>query len=376
MHSRLVSIMMPAYNAEQYIAQSIESVLAQSYPNWELIIVNDGSKDNTAKIVGRYTHDPRIKLIHQANGGEASARNTALEHMQGDYVSFLDADDLYLPDALTDLSKFLEQNLEYDAVFSDSHFCDERGKKLKRRLSEVRPGICTNDILEPLILNAAVIGAVNCVMVRRNVIERHKIRFDKNLVIGPDWDFWIQLARYARFGYLDKLTCIYRVHYTNITRTSGLQKRLDDLVYGRMKVMNSDWFRDLSAPTQYQFFKMFLTDLLVGQPMQQKVILEDEQFRKLSKQDQAHIWRLVGSKYILMGSDQNFAVECLQKSVSLWPSDQKSQYLLWSILHLGTPTAQNLLRLWQVGHKTATNLRMLGQRKPKPVPAQLLPVSD
>src|SRR3990172_7899939 len=120
--SGLVSVMMPAYNAGRYIAQSIESVLAQEYSNWELIIVNDGSSDKTPQIAARYTGDPRIKLVHQANGGEAAARNTALQHMRGDYVSFLDADDLYFPDALSNLSRFLDTHPEYGVVFSDGYF--------------------------------------------------------------------------------------------------------------------------------------------------------------------------------------------------------------------------------------------------------------
>ena len=78
MQPALISIMMPAYNAEDYIGEAIDSVLAQSYSNWELIIVNDGSEDKTADIAAKYT-DRRIKVFHQANGGESAARNAALD---------------------------------------------------------------------------------------------------------------------------------------------------------------------------------------------------------------------------------------------------------------------------------------------------------
>src|SRR5512145_295142 len=91
--------MMPAYNAEVYIRQSIDSVLAQTYPNWELVIVDDGSTDRTGEIASEYG-DPRIRVFRQENGGEAAARNTALKNIQGEFLAFLDADDLYLPDHL------------------------------------------------------------------------------------------------------------------------------------------------------------------------------------------------------------------------------------------------------------------------------------
>jgi glycosyltransferase involved in cell wall biosynthesis len=86
MQTEVVSIMMPVYNAERYIEQAIESVLSQTYPHWELIIVNDGSTDRTPDIVTQYA-DPRIKAFHQPNSGEASARNMALRHLQGEYVA-------------------------------------------------------------------------------------------------------------------------------------------------------------------------------------------------------------------------------------------------------------------------------------------------
>ncbi len=105
----LVSIMMPAFNAEQYIAQAIDSVLAQTYQNWELIIVNDGSSDRTPTILAEYT-DPRIRVIHQSNGGEAIARNTALRHMRGEFVAYLDADDA-----------FLEHHLELGIAYLAAH---------------------------------------------------------------------------------------------------------------------------------------------------------------------------------------------------------------------------------------------------------------
>jgi len=110
MQSELVSIMMPAFNAERYIRQAIESILAQRYPSWELVVVNDGSTDSTPKIIAGFS-DPRIRIYHQENGGEASARNSALEHSNGKYLAFLDADDLYLPNHLDETIAYLNHIL-------------------------------------------------------------------------------------------------------------------------------------------------------------------------------------------------------------------------------------------------------------------------
>lgn len=101
MENNLVSIITPIYNGERFVAQTIESVLAQTYTDWEMIIINDGSKDNSEKIVRQYTEqDSRIKLYSQPNGGSAAARNNGIRRAKGRYIALLDADDLWEPDFL------------------------------------------------------------------------------------------------------------------------------------------------------------------------------------------------------------------------------------------------------------------------------------
>ena len=108
----LVSIITPAYNAAEYIAETIESVLAQTYPKWEMLIVNDCSTDNTATIVQNYVNkDNRIKLINlKQNSGAAVARNTAIQNAKGRYIAFLDSDDLWKKEKLQKQLNFMQQN--------------------------------------------------------------------------------------------------------------------------------------------------------------------------------------------------------------------------------------------------------------------------
>ena len=120
----LVSIITPAYNVAAYIAETIESVLAQTYTNWEMLIVNDCSKDNTAEIVQSYAaKDKRIKLINlKQNSGAAVARNTAIQNAKGRYIAFLDSDDLWKKEKLQKQIEFMQQN-DYAFTYSSyEHF--------------------------------------------------------------------------------------------------------------------------------------------------------------------------------------------------------------------------------------------------------------
>lgn len=107
----MISVIMPAYNSERYISEAIESVINQSYKNFELIIVDDGSTDRTPEIIDKYVEtDLRIKVFHRENAGVSSARNFALQNICGEYVTFIDSDDMYHTDRLKIMYSVFEQN--------------------------------------------------------------------------------------------------------------------------------------------------------------------------------------------------------------------------------------------------------------------------
>jgi len=365
-----VSVIMPVYNGEKYVEAAVRSLLAQTWQAWELLVVDDGSTDATPRILEKF-QDARVRLARQENRGEAAARNAGLDMARGQRVAFLDADDLYLPTALEAHSSFLASHPEWDAAFSDGYVCDESGHVLSR-LTEHRPGIYTGDILEPLVLTAGVITVPVCTMVRREVIERHGIRFDPSLVIGPDWDFWIRLARVAMFGYLDQVTCMYRIHQTNITLTSGWNRRREDLIRNRRKVLSAEWFPGLSLPTRRRFFWNLLIDLLAGDPAGQAAILEGEAFRGLPPADQAAGWRHVALDRLEHEPAVDGARACLDSALQVHPSDLKSWALLRA-LRFGRLPALSLLRAWRAVHAGAEGIRMMGSRRPRPVPSALQP---
>lgn len=131
MNNTLVSIITPSYNSEKFIAQTIESVLAQSYPNWEMIIIDDLSQDKSTEIIKKYMlHESRIKFVSlDKNSGPAIARNRGIEEAKGRYIAFLDADDIWLPHKLERQITFMSQ---YDLAFTYSsyHLIDEENNNL------------------------------------------------------------------------------------------------------------------------------------------------------------------------------------------------------------------------------------------------------
>lgn len=325
MQRGLISVMMPAYNAEQYIGQAIESLLAQNYPDWELIVVNDGSTDRTAEIVTQFT-DLRIKTFHQANAGEAAARNTALEKMQGEFVAFLDADDVYLPRHLEVMVEYLQTHPNYDGVYSDGYYIDQDGTPLKL-LSSRRRGPFVGRIFEEAVYASNVFGPPACVVLRYNMIVQHNLIFDKNIVIGPDWDFFVHFADVGQFGYVDQHTCLYRIHQTNITAQVNLQRRALEIAKCRVKAIKMKNFQTCSVKTRSWVFYDLLINLLRGIPERQSDIVQWPEFRDLPPGQQAKLLRVMASRALIIGEKQNYITEWLHCSRRLNPLDLRGAWI-------------------------------------------------
>jgi glycosyltransferase involved in cell wall biosynthesis len=146
-----VSVILPVYNVEAYIQQTVESVLNQTYQDFELLIVDDGSSDRSIELCQQY-RDPRIRILRQQNRGLAGARNTGIRHATGDYVALLDGDDLWLPEKLERHVQHLERSPTVGVSFSRSTFIDEQGKPLgiyqMPRMTDIAPEhvFCRNPI--------------------------------------------------------------------------------------------------------------------------------------------------------------------------------------------------------------------------------------
>jgi len=176
-----VSVIIPVYAAEKYIAATVQSVLDQTYKNFELLIVDDGSPDKSIQICQQFT-DSRIKIICQVNRGVSAARNNGIRHAQGEYIAFIDADDLWVPEKLEKHVNHLEKSPAVGVSFSYSAFIDEAGNPLGLyNATEYKV------ITPSTILCRNLIGSGSNLVARREVLEA--IRFQDNLY-GTVEDFY------------------------------------------------------------------------------------------------------------------------------------------------------------------------------------------
>ena len=217
-----VTIIIPAYNAAGTIRDTIESVLAQTYPNWEAIVVDDGSIDRTAEIARSFAEtDSRIRVINQPNGGEGSARNTGINNARYDWLLFLDSDDWISPVHLEHMTGELVANPELDAVHCGSARVAADGTHVVERYS---PPV--GDLF-PVLARRAAFNVHACI-VRKSLVDVVG-RFDTSLKRSPDWDLWQRVARTgARFGAVREVLAFYRMRPDSVS-LDGYQMLRDGL---------------------------------------------------------------------------------------------------------------------------------------------------
>lgn len=205
----LVSIITPAYNCENYIADTIESVLKQTYNNWEMIIVNDCSVDKTQEIVEYYTKaDPRIKLINlEKNSGVVIARNVALNMSVGEYVAFLDSDDLWKSKKLEKQISFMKSN-QYAFCFSGYELIDECGISLNKTI-KTPPYLKYSQAIRN-----TTIGCLT-VCINRKIVGEFRM---PQLKHGEDHATWISILQKKFIAYsINESLAYYRVSSTSMT---------------------------------------------------------------------------------------------------------------------------------------------------------------
>ena len=205
----LVSVIVPAYNYGRFVAQTLESLRAQTLGAWECVVVDDGSTDDTPRVVEEFARrDARVRLVRQQNRRQAAARNNGLGHASAPYVQFLDADDLLEPRKLERQLSYLESHPEVDIVYGEARFFPTESPEVRlyTMYGENRPwqpGLsgAGAEMLRPLVRrNTVMIGSA---LVRRALVERVG-PFDEALPPVEDWEFWIRCALAgARFRFED-----------------------------------------------------------------------------------------------------------------------------------------------------------------------------
>ena len=210
-----VSVVIPAYNASGYVREAAESALAQTFDDLEVIVVDDGSTDDTAAVADGLD----VRCVRQSNQGVSAARNRGIAESTGRYVAFLDADDAWLPAKLATQLDALRSNSARRLSYSALLVTDASLEPV-----EVRRGELHGSALETLLLRGNVVGGGSNVICERELFDRAG-GFDPTLSQCADWDMWVRLAALTDFAYVDEPLVRYRRHESSMSRDPELLER-------------------------------------------------------------------------------------------------------------------------------------------------------
>ncbi|MFH7027665.1 MAG: glycosyltransferase family 2 protein [Heteroscytonema crispum UTEX LB 1556] len=206
-----VSVIIPAYNAMNYLPKTLESVLQQTFIDFEVFIVDDGSCDRIVEWSSQIA-DSRVKLISQPNKGVSTARNTGIAYAQGEYIAFLDADDLWQPTKLEKQVNCLEKNPKVGVVYTWTLLIDEQDNPTGRIFASHAEGNVWQQLLED-----DVISTGSSAIIRRTCFDNVGV-FDPNLAFAEDLDLWLRIASHYPFAVVKEPLTLYRLHQQNATK--------------------------------------------------------------------------------------------------------------------------------------------------------------
>ncbi|MGD1951843.1 MAG: glycosyltransferase family 2 protein [Leptolyngbyaceae cyanobacterium] len=261
MNKKLVSVIIPVYKAEDYVERTIRSVLAQTYSDLEVVIVDDGSPDQSIDVCRRFD-DPRIKIIQQANRGLAGARNTGIRNSTGDYVALIDADDLWTKDKIEKHVNHLENNPKIGISFSYSELIDEHDKStgLKQIPTKIK------DITPQYILRRNPIGNGSSPVFKQQVFKDIEFKdnlygteeifyFDESFKRAEDVECWLRIAVETKWDCegIPELLTLYRVNPGGLSASVLLQYEYLERIIDKYNTAYPEIFADVVDLTKAYF---------------------------------------------------------------------------------------------------------------------------
>lgn len=220
---QMISVVIPTYNRSKLLKRAVESVLNQTFKDFELIIVDDNSTDNTREtVMDLRKKDSRIKYFrHKNNQGGSAARNTGIKHAKGEFIALLDDDDEWLPEKLIkQMSLFEKLPAEYGVVYCGCFYISEKNSKLIKHITPREHGNVYEQMLEGCIL------ASPTPLLRKECFSVSGL-FDEKLNSSQDWDMWIRISKHFKFDFVPELLAIHRIHGTQIS--SNLNAKIDGI---------------------------------------------------------------------------------------------------------------------------------------------------
>lgn len=232
-HSQFISIITPVYNAEKYLARTLESIISQSYSNWELILVNDGSTDDSSAIIARYAHnDLRIKVINQENAGPSVARNTGILKAEGTYLNFIDADDWVTTDYLEKLMYAMKDHIDLVcAGYFEINSNYPEGLQLHDFNQNQQNKIISKKEFQTNLFNG-VTGVLWGKLFKKDIFDKKKIQLNSNLKLSEDLLAVLEYSKYIKNVYIIP-DAIYYYNRAN----SGLSGKLKISNYFDIKTL-------------------------------------------------------------------------------------------------------------------------------------------
>lgn len=235
----LISVVVPAYNVEKTIKETIQSILNQTFTDFELIVINDGSTDGTLGVV-KTIEDTRLKVFSYENAGLPEARNRGIVRSTGEFITFIDADDLWTADKLELQLEALQKHPEAGLAYSWTSFMDSEGKTFSKDVP-----VFFNGNVYPQLLVGNFINSGSNVMLRRQAIESVG-KFDASLKSIEDWEYWLRVAAKWPFVVIPKYQILYRQSPTSMASKVDVMENYSLLVIERS-------FQ--AAPAELQYLK-------------------------------------------------------------------------------------------------------------------------
>lgn len=237
----LVSAIIPTYNRAELVSQAVHSVLNQTYKRIEIIVVDDGSTDNTSEVLKKY--EGRIKYIYQERGERSKARNKGFRCSGGNYIAFLDSDDLWLPTKIEKQVQVLDNKRDVDVVYTGVQFIDRKGNPYSGEIYWDAPK--RQVLYEDLMTNNIVTGTTSSVMMRRTCLEKVGL-FDEMMNTCEDLDLYRRLAQYYNFHKIELPLVKFRIHGGNTQNNASETAKGWEIT---IKKLSQD------TPPNYEYYK-------------------------------------------------------------------------------------------------------------------------
>jgi teichuronic acid biosynthesis glycosyltransferase TuaG len=245
-----VSIIIPVYNATRWIVETINSVLNQTFDDFEIIAINDGSTDDSWSLLESLSkNDERIRIFNKINTGVSDTRNFGISISNGEFIALLDSDDTWLPENLNKKVSFLMENKEFDWVFSNMYEINDKSKVLRKA-----PKGKNENLFENLLLwNGEVIpGPCSNLLIRKKILAN--VKFDLELSTAADQDFTIQLAKLSEGYHIDEYLWNYRVLEGSMSKNISVMEKDFLILYKKAannKLFESFWFKQKCFSNMY-----------------------------------------------------------------------------------------------------------------------------